>query len=236
MQKLDLEIVSREEQLVANASAAQQCKARGDTAAQALRQAEKDHASLKLELQHAEQSLKQTEEAKAKLLKQSATIKKNDEYQAVMAQIASLDQTIAQGEEQVLNRMDQLEAHLRQVENTRRLVEQRQAAVAQELRAHAAEKTRLEKERQELKSQRANAVADVPPALLRRYDLLRASKIYTRKQPALVSVDEGTCARCHRRIPSQHCDAARHGELGTCENCGAMLFSEAFLNEEDIHI
>ena len=236
VQNIDLEIVAHEEALAANLAAAQQFKARSEHASQDVRKAEQEHAGLKLELQHCEQSLKASEEAKSKLLKQSATIKKNDEYQAAMAQIADLEKAIAQGEEQVLAAMDKLEAHQSQVEKTRQTAAQVQTAAAGELRKCQAEHTRLSAAIKDLQSRRAAAAAEVAPALLRRYELLRASKIYSRKQPALVMVDDGTCARCHRRIPTQHCNETRHGELETCENCGALLYSEAFLNEQDIHI
>ena len=91
------------EQLAANAAAQEELAHREAAWQQKLRAVEQRTEECRAAVGRCEQSLKEHEEAKTKLLKHSATIKKNDEYQVAMAQIAALEQSISQDEEAVLD-------------------------------------------------------------------------------------------------------------------------------------
>ena len=229
LQAIDLEIVRHQELLAENASQQQEIMRQASAEQQKLQAVEQQMERFRSEVGRNEQALKNHEEAKSKLLKQSATIKKNDEYQVAMAQIAELDSAISKGEEAVLVAMEQVEKHQKVLDEARTSHDQFKAATAVRIREAQAEHARLERELEELRTQRTTAAAAVEPELLRRYEAVRASRTHSKRLPALVSVDEGVCARCHRQIPLQHREAALHGEIATCEGCAALLYSEAAL-------
>jgi predicted nucleic acid-binding Zn-ribbon protein len=229
LQAIDLEIVRHQELLAENASGQQEIMRQAAAEQQKLLAVEQQMERFRSEVSRHEQALKNHEEAKSKLLKQSATIKKNDEYQVAMAQIAELDRVISKGEEAVLLAMEQVEKHQKVLDETRSSHDQFKAATAVRIREAQAEHARLEQELGELQTQRTTAATAVEPELLRRYEAVRASRTHSKRLPALVSVDGGVCARCHRQIPNKHCEEARHGEIATCEGCAALLYSEAAL-------
>ena len=235
LQAIDLEQFGMLEQLAANAAAQEELAHREAAWQQKLRAVEQRTEECRAAVGRCEQSLKEHEEAKTKLLKHSATIKKNDEYQVAMAQIAALEQSISQDEEAVLAALDRQEQ------------QQRERAAAQA--AHARGKAQLEAQRQELQSaraelerqlkenqsRRAEAAGAVEPTLLRRYDAVRAGRNFSKRLPAVVPVEGGTCGRCNQSIPTRRREEARHGELTNCENCAAFLYSKAYLDEQAVH-
>jgi len=70
-------------------------------------------------------------------------------------------------------------------------------------------------------AERAEAVKPVPPALLAKYDSIRAKKSGIGAAPL---ADDGTCGGCHTRISSGLADDARSGKtVQLCEHCARIL-------------
>ncbi|MBR4125717.1 MAG: hypothetical protein IKR13_05900 [Victivallales bacterium] len=229
LQAIDLEIFRHQELLEGNAVKLQECDRSIVATKQEIRKAEQSTQQTQEELRQAEQSLKGLEENRKKFLMQSASIKKNDEYQVAMAQIAKLDDQIGELEGRVLELLQKQEEIQAAEARVKAEMARQQVEISQRRAGFLSEKAQLEKELSDLQTQRIDAATAVEPALLKRYEVLRSSRIYSKRLPALVSVDGGVCARCHRQIPNKHCEEARHGEIATCEGCAALLYSEAAL-------
>lgn len=76
---------------------------------------------------------------------------------------------------------------------------------------------------QELSAERTKALSAVDPALLKRYEAMRA-----RSGGVVVSKVEGdNCSRCHTQImPYTVRELQADKEVQTCENCGRLLYLE----------
>ena len=68
--------------------------------------------------------------------------------------------------------------------------------------------------------ERKRLVMDMDPALLKRYDRIRANKGGT----AVTTVNTGACGGCFRRIPPHEMqNLKRDDKIITCEGCGRIL-------------
>ncbi len=69
-------------------------------------------------------------------------------------------------------------------------------------------------------SERQALVAKVPPALYRRYEMIRK-----RKGTAIAATTDGTCSACHMRLQPMLFQKLTHGdEFGQCPSCNRILY------------
>jgi predicted nucleic acid-binding Zn-ribbon protein len=72
----------------------------------------------------------------------------------------------------------------------------------------------------EKEATRKQLVAQVPPALFRRYELVRK-----RRGTAVAYTDEGTCSECHMLLPPMlYQQLRRREEFGQCPSCNRILY------------
>lgn len=75
---------------------------------------------------------------------------------------------------------------------------------------------------------RKELVAQVQPALYRRYELVRK-----RRGTALAHTTEGTCSECHMRLPPMlYQQLRRSEEFGQCPSCNRILYFRLDVPEE----
>ena len=147
-------------------------------------------------------------------------VKKNEEYTALLHEIAGARQKASDRETELLTLMDEEER--RQTEKP---------ALEQELAALEAETTRRldvlgAEEQQErgqvaaVEAERATLIARLTPATRHRYERIRASK----DGRAVVAIQKGACGGCFRGQPPQVLQEARRGDrLLSCDGCGRLL-------------
>jgi predicted nucleic acid-binding Zn-ribbon protein len=159
---------------------------------------------------------------------QQLSIRKNDEYQAMGHQIATVQAQIAELEGQELEVMyaideakkkfaaaeAELKANISGHEARIKTLREREASVAAELQAAQAEV--------------AKARETIEPLRLRVYD-----RIALRNMPVVVAVHAGKCGGCHLKVSSEVESAARGkgvdatAALPTCDQCGRVVYYEA---------
>ena len=187
--------------------------------------------SLRDEAKHIEAERKKweidAESKRAQIVKyrtQLAQIKSNTEYQALLKEIARVEQEVDEVETrelEVMEKSDQLQpavkteqATLKQitakVEGERTDFQKRLAMIDQELKQTVAERQQLAQE--------------VDAAVLSRYERLMRSK----NDFALVPIRNGNCGGCHLSISPQLVHNAKHGsDLTSCEYCGRIIYWQA---------
>ena len=159
---------------------------------------------------------------------QQLSIRKNDEYQAMSHQIATVQAEIADLEGQELEVMYAIDE-----------AKQRFVVAAAELKTNiAGQEARIamlrERERSlaaELKTVQvevAAARAPVEPLKLRIYD-----RIAARQMPAVIAMHGDKCGGCHLKVSSEVESAARGktvdplAQMPTCDQCGRVVYWEA---------
>ncbi len=143
------------------------------------------------------------------------------ELQAMQEEVEMLKKQRGRLDEKILTLMDDLEAQRTREAETRQSQAQAEEVLKTKQAAHKRASEQLIAQAQVLKSQRTEAAKAVPPALLKRYDSLRASK----GGVAIVPLeDANACGGCKLGLPSSLVERVLHGTtLETCDNCGRIL-------------
>ncbi|MBE6364166.1 MAG: hypothetical protein E7053_00270 [Lentisphaerae bacterium] len=163
-----------------------------------------------------------TEESQ-KLQQQSALVKKNNEYQAMLGQIADNKRKIGSLEEEVLEKFDKVAELKENAEKIKR-------ANALELRNARAEFEELLAFSKTVKGEIAKAVADRPALtanvrdeLLSTYNRLLKGKEGT---APLTKLDNGCCGNCHMKVTMQTANELSKGKIEHCDNCQHLLYAD----------
>ncbi|HUI07960.1 MAG TPA: C4-type zinc ribbon domain-containing protein [Verrucomicrobiae bacterium] len=157
----------------------------------------------------------------AKYKTQLFQIKSNTEYQALLKEIAKVEQEIDEVETRELGLMEQidkLQPALKREQVTLKEVAAKTEGEKADLQKRA---TAIESELTRLLAERQKLAQEIDADALRRYDRLMHSK----NDFAVVPIRNGNCGGCHLHIPPQLAHNARHGdELISCEYCGRILY------------
>jgi len=180
------------------------------------------------QLKHFEADRKKLEidaEAKrAQVLKhktQLFQIKSNTEYQALLKEIAHLEEQIKKVEDQELELMEKVEAHQPAVKEEQEHLKEIVAKADLEKTDLKKKSGIIEKEISELEAQRADLAKDLEADAYDRYDRLMKSK----GDVAIVQILNTNCGGCHLKLPPQSVhDAKRGSELVSCSYCGRILY------------
>jgi uncharacterized protein len=156
---------------------------------------------------------------------QQLSIRKNDEYQALGHEIATVQGQISELEGKELETMYA-------IDEARKKFAAAEAELKSNISGHEARiKTLREREvslTAELKSAQAevaNARAPIGDIRLRIYD-----RIAVRNMPAVVPISGGKCGGCHLKVSSEVESAARGktvdplAQLPTCDQCGRIVY------------
>ena len=159
-----------------------------------------------------------------KLQQQSALVKKNTEYQAMLLEIADNKAKIGEIEEELILRFDNLEKLKVDAEKIRK-------HNAMELRSARSEFEELlefsktvKAEIAKLNAERPKLAAAVPEELLNTY--MRLLKGKDGSAP-VAKVDNGCCGNCHMRVTMQTLNELSKGNLESCDNCQHLLYMDA---------
>lgn len=195
----------------AKMAAAESARAEVEAERQKLEEAEQTRRAKEAELADCEVKI-------AKYKSQTALVKTNEEYTALLSEIDTVTRWISEVEEEILLVMEAIEEVGGRLEGfvaERKKVEEEHLRGAEELRRRLAEAQRdleaHDKEREAL----AAALPD------------DAGRIYLRTRKSLgsgTSVVKGrSCAACHRDVPYETINRAIAGELQMCAYCQRIL-------------
>ena len=176
-----------------------------------LESAEKAH-------RESEARLQDYEEQRSKFQGQSALVKTNAEYTALLAEIEGATARIDETEDEILGLMERIE----QAQESLVRTQGEQSAVEAEAVREAGEKRELLERTsaclRERESERDALVAELGPDVERVY-----ARAAARGGTPVARIRAGTCGACHHSIPPEVVNRVLAGELHTCQHCFAIL-------------
>jgi predicted nucleic acid-binding Zn-ribbon protein len=155
-----------------------------------------------------------------KFQSQLPMVKKNEEYTALLHEIAGAKGRRSDRETDLLLLMEEEES----VNGERPVLEQAlkltESDGAERARKIASEESSERDQVSRIEAERATLLARLPQALRSRYERIRAS----REGRAVVPILKGACGGCYRGQPPQALQEARRGDrFLVCDGCGRML-------------
>lgn len=167
-----------------------------------------------------ENEIGSAEQKLAKYKTQQASVRKNDEFQALGHEIDTTQAAISTLEEQELGIMYQIDEAKKRFAAAEAELKKNIAGHEAKLKALREREANLSTELSEAEAEVAKARTPLPEPVLRHYD-----RIGARTQPVVVALRGGKCTGCHLKVSSEADSDSRKGEkLATCDQCGRILW------------
>ena len=197
-------------------------KLEADRAALAANQ--KDRKKLEGDIQVHQQKI-------SKLKDQMLGSKTNEQYRAFQHEIEFVETEVRKAEDRILELMSESEPLDANVTKAEAALKEEKLAVEAE-KKQARERTAADQSQlNQLRAERAQAVAKLPPATVTTYQRIR------KKWHGIVIAEavEGRCSACQIQLRPQYLQDLKRGEeLMLCETCGRFLFHNPPVNFEDV--
>lgn len=149
-----------------------------------------------------------------------AAVKTNDEYRALLKEMAAADERVRRQEEAILQILEEQETARRTLETVAGELRQKEQEAVTEAGRYESDLSTARADQQGLLADRAALITKLPAGVRSRYERLWSSKGDT----AIVPVLQGACGGCHYRLPPQVVNEVRGGHrLLLCEGCGRIL-------------
>jgi predicted nucleic acid-binding Zn-ribbon protein len=147
-------------------------------------------------------------------------VKKNEEYTALLHEIAGAKKKRSDRETDLLVLMDEEEKRTGEKPALERALATAQAEVAERIRTIAAAEQSERDRVAALESERATLLARLPVPMRTRYERIRVSM----GGRAVVPILKGACGGCYRGQSPQTLQEAKRGDrLLVCDGCGRLL-------------
>lgn len=194
-----------------------------------LQERENTCRQLALEQRACELEIEQKQAQSAKYDQQLFSIKKNEEYQALLHEIEVLRKQIATQEERVLVIMVEMdEAKARLAEDKKRIQAEFED-IDRQCREIDKELAEAVQAREQLERERIPIAKQVNAGLLERYKRIRRSK---KSGPAVVPLTGTSCSGCHMAVTAQIVNEILAGnKVHSCAYCGRLLYNEEKIEE-----
>lgn len=165
-----------------------------------------------------ERELQDCEAKRDKFQSQTAMVKTNAEYTALLHEVDGLTARISQVEEEILIAMETADQILARIETVRR----EQTQIEQDLLRQAGQlRERMEAVKDEIDArtkQREELLARVSPEIKAHYE-----RIHAVRGIATGQIQGQSCAACHREVPPERINRVLAGEMQTCPTCQRIL-------------
>lgn len=187
--------------------------------------AEREQAvkQLQLEQRDCEGEVAQKQSQIKKYEQQLFSVKKNEEYQALLHEIDMLKKQIGVKEERIIALLMEIDEAKARLAEDRKRIEAELKAIDRQCAEIDEELANAVAARKELEAQREPLIARVNPELLARYNRIRASK---KTGPAAVTLNGSTCSGCHMMVTAQVVNEVLAGRVHTCAHCGRLLYAQ----------
>ncbi len=184
---------------------------------------ERDKAfkAFQLEQVACEKDIQQKQDQIAKYKVQLNSVKKNEEYQALLHEIDMLEKQIGIKEERILVLMDEIDAAKLRLSEDKKRIDAEQKQIASQCAEIDGELAEAVKSRHALEAQRAPLLQSVDPILLSKYTRIRVSK---KTGAAIVTMNGTTCGGCQMTVTPQAVNEILAGKIHACAHCGRLLY------------
>lgn len=176
-----------------------------------------------LAIKTAENEIARLNDQCQKLQQQSALVKKNNEYQAMLAEIAGNREKIGTIEEELIVRFDTLEELKAEAEKVKKHNAAELRAARSEFEELLAFSKSVKAELAKLAAERPKLVAPVPDELLSSYERLLKGKDGS---APVAKVENGCCGNCRMRVTMQTLNELSKGKLESCDSCQHLIYMD----------
>jgi len=147
-------------------------------------------------------------------------IKTNKEYQAVGREIAAARKQVTELEEQILQKITQLDELNKEIAASQTTLEELEQNSEQRRSEKQSEIDKVQQDIDVDRLRREVITKELPANVLKRYDSLRAQ----RRGQAVAMARDGYCMGCNMHLPPQLYNSLfKYEELITCPHCQRML-------------
>jgi predicted nucleic acid-binding Zn-ribbon protein len=223
LQAVDFRLIEIRERLARFPKRLAEVEGRVTAARQQVTRTKEAHTTGLKERKTYEMDVEQWKERAKKYRNQSAEVKTNEAYKALLHEIENAEREVAKAEDRLLERMVSGEEYDRQVKTSEAALKEIEASANKERQAIQAEYHAAEKERAVAEAARAAAIATVPEDLVSHYE--RIAKRHG--GVALAEVRGEGCGQCGVHIrPHVIQQLSRQGneEFFHCETCTRILY------------
>ncbi len=184
-------------------------------------QAKEAVLAIELEIKKKESEIKEQNELIKKYQTQSAMIKKNDEYRAMMNEIEGVKNKISGIETEELVLMEKLEAAKNVFKSEEKIYKDREKSVSDEKNELKELEGKLKAEIEKQNAMRGEVSQKVAPELLSVYARLLSKKTGT----PLAEVHQGICGNCNLKLTPQTIISVKKELQVYCDNCGHLVYT-----------
>lgn len=185
--------------------------------------AEKALAVHKDHIRRTEVEIKALEEKRNRIRQQSALVKKNTEYQAMLAESAMLDQEIGKLESVVLAEMERTSLLEAAVADAKKVCAQEIRVLKQEYMEFGEAEKSFRQDMEKLKAERLAATEIMERKILDPYEELRKGGD---GDPLVPILEDGVCGNCSLKLTPQTLASAKAGRFVQCDNCSHLVYFE----------
>jgi len=223
LQAVDLRLIGIRERLAQFPKRLAEVESRVNAARQQVTASKEAHTTGLKERKTYELDVDQWKERAKKYRNQSAEVKTNEAYKALLHEIENAENEVAKAEDRLLERMVSGEEYDRKVKAAEAALKEIEAATGKERQAIQAEYNAAQKELAAAEAARATAVAEVPEDLVDHYERL------ARKHGgiALAEIHGESCGQCGVHIRPhviQQLHRQENEEFFHCETCTRILY------------
>ncbi|MFP6617668.1 MAG: C4-type zinc ribbon domain-containing protein [Candidatus Hydrogenedentota bacterium] len=177
---------------------------------------------LTLEQKECEGGIEQHQVQIQRYNEQLNTIKKNEEYQALLHEIEREKKQIAVREEQIIAILIELDESKETLDEDKKRIRSETEGIDSECAIIDDELKVAVQHRMELDDERAPIISNVTNALMARYD--RLCRNY-KMGPVVVPINGEVCTGCHMHILAQVTNEVMAGnKVHGCQHCGRLLY------------
>jgi predicted nucleic acid-binding Zn-ribbon protein len=174
-----------------------------------------------LTIKQVEDSIAKVNGEIAKLQNQSAMVKKNDEYKALLSEINNRHEQISELETKEITLLDDIETARTKFKEFEKQFEARKQTIEEDLKELSELGKELKEEIVQTTSGRTAYESKIESAVINIYNRL----LKTKGSP-MVKIHNGNCGNCHLKITPQTFNEAKKSAIAICDHCSHMLYIE----------
>lgn len=161
------------------------------------------------------------ESQREKFQSQSALVKTNTEYTALLNEIESATTRIAQTEDEILSAMERIETESAAVVLAEQEQREAETELGKQIDARKREFSEAEADLAHRREEREVLVERLPPPARSIYD-----RVLTRFPNPVTKVVRRSCGSCHFDVPFETINRVKQGDLHSCLHCARILVPE----------
>lgn len=189
---------------------------------EALEEAKVNQKNLELEISALQENLK-------KLQGQMMAIKTNKEYDALVAQIDAVKESINEKETLLLETIEKIDSLSSSIEEYKKKAEEVKGQNSKQLEILKEKMDSVGTKIQDKQNERKNVAVQVPKRAMSIYERVRK----VRGGMVVVPVRKRACGACYKALPPHRIQELKRGDrMISCDNCGRLLIWQDGLSED----